>query len=255
MEKRILSTSQMEEVSESLRYPKSVESVSEDQVTQEQMELSDDNSRTIEVKDTTEEDLEVRLGYVGTGFHNKLEVPEAKTLLEVIGQIDGKVAKILLDTGCSTYVLSTKFATQHGIEEVPIRSRPVDLAVSSAKAQLAHKTRLLKVKIGDTEVEESLYLLPIPQFDAIIGMPFFIKNEVDLTELDTGVIKVNQSKVLLEDTLEMSTKELLDDTKTPTIALISRKTLKKELRHNKVDKLYLARIQEVSEDQTKKELL
>ena len=252
MEKRILSTSQMEEVSESLRYPKSVESVSEDQVTQEQMELSDDNSRTIEVKDTTEEDLEVRLGYVGTGFHNKLEVPEAKTLLEVIGQIDGKVAKILLDTGCSTYVLSTKFATQHGIEEVPIRSRPVDLAVSSAKAQLAHKTRLLKVKIGDTEVEESLYLLPIPQFDAIIGMPFFIKNEVDLTELDTGVIKVNQSKVLLEDTLEMSTKELLDDTKTPTIALISRKTLKKELRHNKVDKLYLARIQEVSEDQTKK---
>jgi len=162
LEKRILSTSQMEEVSESLRYPKSVESVSEDQVTQEQMELSDDNSRTIEVKDTTEKDLEVRLGYVGMGFHNKLEVPEAKTLLEVIGQIDGKVAKILLDTGCSTYVLSTKFATQHGIKEVPIRSRPVDLAVSSAKAQLAHKTKLLKVKIGDTEVEESLYLLPIP---------------------------------------------------------------------------------------------
>src|SRR5205814_5594181 len=97
---------------------------------------------------------------------NKLEVPEAKKLVEVIGQIDRKVAKILLDTGCSTYVLSTKFATQHGIEEVPIRSRPVDLAVSSAKAQLAHKTRLLKDKIGDMEVEEFLYLLPIPQFDA-----------------------------------------------------------------------------------------
>src|SRR5438046_6719950 len=64
--------------------------------------------------------------------------------------------------------------------------------------------------------------------------------------------KDNQSNVLIEDTLEISTKELLDDTKTPTIALISRKTLKKEPRHNKVDKLYLARIQEVSEDQTKK---
>ena len=164
-----------------------------------------------------------------------MEVPEAKTLLEMISQINEKVAKILLDIGCSTYVLSTKFAIQHGIEEVSIWSRPVDLAINSAKAQLAHKTRLLKVKIGDTEVEESLYLLPIPQFDAIIGMPFFIKNEVDLTELDTGVIKVNRSKVLLEDTLEMSKKELLDGTKTPTIALISRKTLKKELRHNKVD--------------------
>src|SRR5438552_2058522 len=54
LEKRILPTSQMEEVSESLRYPKSVESVSEDQVTQEQMELSDDNSRTIEVKEVEE---------------------------------------------------------------------------------------------------------------------------------------------------------------------------------------------------------
>ena len=94
MEKRILPTSQMEEVSESLCYPKSVESVSEDQVTQEQMELSDDNSRTIEVKDTTEEDLDVRLEYVRMGSNNKLEVPEAKILLEVIGQIDGKVTKI-----------------------------------------------------------------------------------------------------------------------------------------------------------------
>ena len=47
-------------------------------------------------------------------------------------------------------------------------------------------------------------------------------------------------------------KELLDGTKTPTIVLISRKALKKELRHNKVDKLYLVRIQEVSKDQTKK---
>ena len=72
---------------------KSVESVSEDQVTQEQMELSDDNSRTIEVKDTTEEDLDVRLGYVKMGSNNKLEVPEAKTLLEVIGQIDERLQR------------------------------------------------------------------------------------------------------------------------------------------------------------------
>ena len=159
LEKRILSISQTEEVSESLRYPKSVESVSEYQVTQEQMELSDDNSRTIEVKNTTKEDLDVRLGYVGMGFHNKLKVPEAKILLEVIGQIDGKVAKILLDTGCSTYVLSTKFATQHGIEEVPIRSRPVDLAVSSTKAQLvrgdAGERRKARVRQGRPKAERT----------------------------------------------------------------------------------------------------
>src|SRR5437762_13701673 len=104
-EKRILVTSQMEEVPESLHYPKLEESTSKDYVTQ-----------GLEEK-TVEKDLEVRLGYIGMGSNNKLEVPEAKTLLEVIGQIDGKVAKILLDTGCSTYVLSTKFATQHGRSE------------------------------------------------------------------------------------------------------------------------------------------
>jgi reverse transcriptase-like protein/integrase-like protein/gag-polyprotein putative aspartyl protease len=251
-EKRILFTSHTEEVPESLRYPKSEESASEDQVTQEQMELSCDDNKIIEIKDTIKEDLEVRLGYVGMGFHDKLEVPETKTLLEVVGQINGKVAKILLDTGCSTYVLSTKFATRYGIEGIPMRSRPVDLAVGSAKAQLTHKTRLLKVKIGNTEVEESLYLLPIPHFDAIVGMPFFIKNEVDLTELNTGVIKVNKGEVLLEDTLEMSMKESLDDTKTPTIAMISKKTFKKELRHNRIDELYLAMVREVRQDKKEK---
>src|SRR5437667_11881935 len=92
-EKRILVTSQMEEVPESLRDPRSEESVSKDCLTQELKEGS------------VEENLEVRLGYIGTGLHNKLEVTEAKTLLEVNGQINGKVARILLDTGCSTYVL------------------------------------------------------------------------------------------------------------------------------------------------------
>ena len=94
LEKRTLVISQKEEVPESLRYPKSEESASEDCVTQEK-ELS------------KEKDLEMRLGYIGTGLCNKLEVPEAKTLLEVNGQINGKAARILLDTGCSTYVLST----------------------------------------------------------------------------------------------------------------------------------------------------
>ena len=52
-EKRILVTSQMEEVPESLRYPRSEESVSKDCLTQELKEGS------------VEENLEVRLGYIG----------------------------------------------------------------------------------------------------------------------------------------------------------------------------------------------
>jgi transposase InsO family protein len=235
-EKRILVTSQMEEVPESLRYPQSEGSASEDCVTQEL------EGRTIE------KDLEVRLGYIGTGLHEKLEVPEAKTLLEVNGQINGKAARILLDTGCSTYVLSTQFATRHNIEQIPTKLRPVDLAVSSVGAQLTYKTGLTKIRIGDTEVEKSLYLLPIQQFDAIVGMPFFTENEVNLSELETGDIEINGTKVRLKDCLNMSSEETMNGMKTLTIATISRKTLKKELRYNRVNELYLVMIRQVSED-------
>src|SRR5436190_23992912 len=105
---------------------------------------------TQELKEVSvEENLEVRLGYIGTGLHNKLEVPEAKTLLEVNGQINGKAARILLDTGCSTYVLSTQFATRHNIEKTPMKLRSVDLAVSGVGAQFTYETGLTKIRIGN----------------------------------------------------------------------------------------------------------
>lgn len=52
-----------------------------------------------------------------------------------------------------------------------MRSRPVDLTVSSARVNLTHKTTPLELKIGKTVVSKSLYLLPVPQIDAIVGMP------------------------------------------------------------------------------------
>src|SRR5204862_3797771 len=86
-------------------------------------------------------------------------------------------------------------AKRNGIPGIPMRARPVDLAVSSARAQLTHKTAPLELKIGNTVITRSLYLLPIPQFDAIVGMPFFRQNEIDLAGLEFGNIEVNGSKV------------------------------------------------------------
>jgi hypothetical protein len=53
----------------------------------------------------------------------------------------------------------------------------------------------LELKIGNTVISKSLYLLPVPQFDAIVGMPFFKENEIDLAGLETGIIEVNGSKI------------------------------------------------------------
>jgi Reverse transcriptase (RNA-dependent DNA polymerase)/RNase H-like domain found in reverse transcriptase/Integrase zinc binding domain/Chromo (CHRromatin Organisation MOdifier) domain/Aspartyl protease len=225
LEKRTLCASLKEEASESLRYPESEQSTSEDSVTQDS---------------TTER----RLGYFGLGLHDRLEVPEADKLLEVVGQIEGRTARILLDTGCSTYVLSSRFAERNGIREIPTRSRPVDLAVSSARVCLTHKTRLLKLKIGNTVIKKSLYLLPVPQFDAIVGMPFFRENAIDLAGLERGIIEINGSPIPMTKGDKDMDCESPGSVETPTIGRISRKTLKKELRQNQIEELYLARIQE-----------
>jgi hypothetical protein len=268
LEKRTLFTSLKEEVLESLRYPESKESTSEDSVTQEETEISDNCTEPVTSDDTTEQpmakgcietvdvddertsDLGMRLGYYGLGLHNRMEVPEADRLLEVIGQIEGRPARILLDTGCSTYVLSSRFAERNGIPGIQMRSRLVDLAVSSARVSLTHKTRPLELKIGKTVITKSLYLLPVPQFDAIVGMPFFGQNEIDLAGLEFGIIEVNGSKVPISKgdmntDMDMDTDESPENTE--TIGMISRKRLKKELKRNEIEELYLAMIREAND--------
>lgn len=51
------------------------------------------------------------------------------------------------------------------------------------------------LKIGNTVIPKSLYLLPVAQFDAIVETPFFKENEVGPAGLETGIIEVNGSKI------------------------------------------------------------
>ena len=105
--KRTLFASQMEEASESLCYPESEKSTSEDSVTQGRMELSEKHTEpvtndnmehtmakgcieTVDVdNDERTSDLDMRLEYFGLGLHDQMEVPESDRLLKVIGQIEG----------------------------------------------------------------------------------------------------------------------------------------------------------------------
>src|SRR5208282_2522987 len=100
----------------------------------------------------------------------------------------------------------------------------------SARAQLTHKTAPLELRIGNTVITKSLYLLLVPQFDAIVGMPFFRQNEIDLAGLEFGNIEVNGSKVpISKGDMDMDTDESPGSMENPTIGMISRKRLKKEL--------------------------
>jgi hypothetical protein len=115
---------------------------------------------------------------------------------------------------------------------------------------LTHKTQPLDLRIGKTVITKSLYLLPVPQFDAIVGMPFFKKNEIDLAGLEKGIVKVNGSKVFMAEgdmDTDMDMEESPGNVETPMIGMISRKRLKKELKHNQIEELYLATIQNVND--------
>jgi hypothetical protein len=74
-------------------------------------------------------------------------------------------------------------------------------------------------------ITRSLYLLLISRFDAIIGMPFFRQNEIDLAGLKFGSIEINESKILIsKDDMDM---DMESPGSTETIKMISRKGFKK----------------------------
>ena len=117
--------------------------------------------------------------------------------------------------------------------------------LNNARAQLTHKTTPLELKIGKTMITKSLYLLPVPQFDAIVGMPFFRQNEIDLAGLEFGNIEINGSKVSInKDDMDMDTES---SGSMETLEMISRKRLKKELKRGEIEELYLTTIREVND--------
>ena len=108
LEKRILTTSQTAKASESLRYPESRKSTSEDNVTQEETELPEKRTESAINDDIMEQsmmkvyiesvdvdndegmlDMDMRLGYFGLGLHDQMEISETDKLLEVVSQIEG----------------------------------------------------------------------------------------------------------------------------------------------------------------------
>jgi len=95
----------------------------------------------------------------------------------------------------------------------------------------------LKLRIEEIVIKKSLYLLPVPQFDAIVELSFFRENEISLAGLETRIIEINESKIpMIEDDIDLE--ESPGNMKTLTIEMISGKRLKKKLKCDEIEKLY-----------------
>jgi hypothetical protein len=156
---------------------------------------------------------------------------EADSLLEVISRIDRHDARILLDTGCSTYILSEEYVARIEIRKIMMpQEQLIELAVSNARPiQLTHRILRLRISIGTTIVEKIFYILSLSHFDAIIRMPFFNENKIDLSNINNRKLGINGCNVLLqgyyEVTLRMTPR--MTPGMTSQIAILSRADLKR----------------------------
>jgi hypothetical protein len=157
-------------------------------------------------------------------------------LLEVISRIDGHDARILLDTGCSTYVLSEEYVARIGIRRIMMPQKQlIELAVSNARPiQLTYRISRLRISIRITIVEKTFYILSLSHFDAIIRMPFFNENKIDLSNINNRKLGINGCNVLLQGYYEVTPGMTPGITPgmTPQIAMLSRADLKRIIRQD-----------------------
>src|SRR5271169_2813981 len=157
--------------------------------------------------------------------------PDTQEPPSVIGTINGNPARILLDSGCSTYVLSEEFAVHAGIHQYPTTPLAVELAVRDAgQPTLETQTKELSMSIGQFETRKALYIAPLPRYDAILGAPFVQEFDVRFPQNPVAVIKG------IEVPLIQATP------RTQKIQMISRAKLKKLVRRDQADEMYIANV-------------
>jgi hypothetical protein len=174
----------------------------------------------------------LQLGALDISSHPETEDPP-----EVVGYINGHEARILIDSGCSTYVLSSAFALKTRIQQHPTNPIPVQLAVrnSDDDPRITLKTPEIPVTIGDYSTKKAFYTLPLPRYDAILGLPFIKENKISFGEshvmIGSQIVPMNNERKM-----------------TPQIGMVSRQKLKSLVRRNQLDELYLCRVEVAKSD-------
>src|SRR5256714_15652109 len=97
----------------------------------------------------------------------------------------------MLDSGCSTYVLSTDFARNNSISCYFCKPIPVELAVRSAgQFNLDTQTQKLSIEVGKISQAKALYILLLSGCDAIFSIPFLNDRKLT-TNSEQGTVSID----------------------------------------------------------------
>ena len=206
--------------------------------------------RTDEVDQPSSSKPTVSLGYIGLEGDPDAEEPPV-----ICVDIGGHQVRMLVDSGCGTYVLSEESAEKMNIPQYPTTPIPVELAVRQAsRFSLSTRTKKLSIGIGPLNgIQKSFYLAPLPsRYDAIVGIPFIKEFNVQFPSNRSTII-VNGMEVPtipehpeplehLESSEHPELSEHFEPSRPLNIAVISRAKLKKMIRRDIIDEIYLATI-------------
>lgn len=140
-------------------------------------------------------------------------------------EIEGHPCRALLDTGCSSYMISKEVAQRLLLPTRKIKPRVVQLATDTKEQiNIMEQTEELQINIGNTTLSKSFFVLPtLGGFDAILGIPFWRELKVTLDQHRHGAL-INGSYVPFT---------LGSETVAPLIIgpidVVSRKTMSKTL--------------------------
>ena len=172
----------------------------------------------------------IAIGALGLGY---TDTPETGEVPAVDGFIGTKPARIMLDSGCSTYALSQQFLRKHKIEAQPTPPIPLDLAETTDTAhEISQQTELLPIEIGDWHASKSFYVIDNKHYDAILGVPFFQSYTPDFDWQQRTVLIQGHSHDLI------ALEQEVDDPPVPIMTL-TRSRFKAMVRRSEVESMFV----------------
>jgi len=97
----------------------------------------------------------------------------------------------MLDSECSTYVLSTDFVRKSNIPYYPCKPIPIELVVRNVgQFNLDTRTKKLSMEVETITQSKALYVLSLPGCDAIFSI-LFLNGRKLITYSEQNTISIN----------------------------------------------------------------
>lgn len=107
-----------------------------------------------------------------------------KGLLYAMVKVNGREVLAMLDTGATNNFVAEKEAKRLGLKTV---QNSFKLKAVNSEARPTQGTAMVDLKVGEWEGECSLMVVPLDDFDMILGMDFFLKAKVGLVPYLSGM--------------------------------------------------------------------